>query len=34
MLALFHAIATKLRKGDDESLWERGKFDPRHLKTP
>ena len=21
-------------KGDDESQWERGKFDPRHPKTP
>jgi len=21
-------------KGDDQSLWERGKFDPRHPKTP
>ena len=21
-------------KGDDESRWERGKFDPRHPKTP
>ena len=26
--------ASCARKGDDESQWEMGKFDPRHPKTP
>ena len=38
---IWHCIISHARtvvreccKGDDESLWERGKFDPRHPKTP
>jgi len=33
---LSHArtVVQECYNGDDESLWKRGKFDPRHPKTP
>ena len=36
IISLSHArtVVRECCKGDDESQWERGKFDPRHPKTP
>ena len=34
IIVLIHHTLARLCKGDDESQWERGKFDPPPPKTP